>query len=270
MFDYFRQAKADEVAALQKAAANGTLPEPLPERRPSFSGALRAGANACGLSVIAEYKIASPSQGDIALEVTPGAAAAAYASAGASAMSVLTEESKFKGSLSFIHDAWAGGAGCNGLPLLRKDFIFEPLQVLATAATPASAVLLIVKLTPSATLLRELRQTAESFGLECVVEILDEKDLAIARQSGATIIQANARDFSDLSVDLNRSLALARRHAGEADELWIAASGFSRAEELRPAAEAGFTAILAGTALMRGGNPAESLARLTAGLTEGK
>lgn len=270
MFDYFRQVKAAELENLKRAADSGTLPRPWEGERPSFAARLRAGAEAHGLAVIAEYKRASPSQGDIALTVGPAAAAREYAEAGASAMSVLTEESKFKGRLSFISEAWAGGAGRYSLPILRKDFILDYLQVLATAATPAAAILLIVKLTPSADLLRDLRQAAEGFGLSCVVEILDESDLAIARQSGATIIQANARDFSDLSVDLNRSLTLARQHAGEGDELWIAASGFSRPDELKAAREVGFTAALVGTSLMRGGRLAESLSSLTAGLAEGK
>jgi indole-3-glycerol phosphate synthase len=125
---------------------------------------------------------------------------------------------------------------------------------------------LIVKLTPQAARLRELRLLAESFGLQVVVEVLDEADLDLARASGATIIQVNARNFQDMSVDLSRTLDLARRCRAETGELWIAASGFSRPEELTAAAEAGFTAALVGTSLMRDGRPAESLRRLTGAL----
>lgn len=137
----------------------------------------------------------------------------------------------------------------------------------ATAATAASALLLIVGLCPEVEKLRSLREEAESFGLQCVVEVLNEAELEIARKSGADIIQVNARDFHDLSVDLARSLNLARRQV-QNDELWIAASGFSRSEQLLEAKEAGYSAVLVGTALMRGGDLATSLAELSGGLTD--
>lgn len=168
--------------------------------------------------------------------------------------------------MAFIQQAWDGGAEAASLPLLRKDFVFHPLQVRATAATAASALLLIVGLSPEVEKLRSLREEAESFGLQCVVEVLNEAELEIARKSGAGIIQVNARDFHDLSVDVARALNLARRQA-EKDELWIAASGFSRPEQLLEAREAGYSAVLVGTALMRGGDLAAALAELSAGLT---
>jgi indole-3-glycerol phosphate synthase len=266
MFEYFKRAKNVELKALKRLAEAGRLPPLHPEPRLDFAGRLRRRAAEKGLAVIAEYKRASPSQGDIALGVTPDQAALAFIKAGAAAMSILTEKSKFKGRLNFINRAWDGGAELFDLPLLRKDFIFDSLQVRATASGPASALLLIVRLTPDALQLRDLRQEAEAYGLATVVEVFDEADLGAARKSGARIIQANARDFSDLSVDLRRSLDLARRHAGEAEELWIAASGFSKPLELLAAGEAGFTAILAGTALMRGGRLDESLKHLTSAL----
>ncbi len=267
MFGYFREAKRIEIKALKYLAERGRLPEPHRQPRPGFSQNLRRAAAERGLAVIAEYKRASPSQGDIALAVEPGQAALGYARAGAAALSVLTEKSKFKGRLGFIRRARAGGAEASNLPILRKDFIFDPLQIRATAATPASAALLIVGLTPDVPTLRGLREEAESFGLEAVVEIVNEAELDLARASGAAVIQANARDFTDLSVDLERSLSLARRHAQEAPgELWIAASGLARPEDLARVREAGFTAALIGTALMRGGRPEEALAALLSGL----
>lgn len=265
MFEYFHKAKALELKALERLASRGRMPAPFAGGRPLFSDKLRQKAREKGLAVIAEYKRASPSQGNIALTVTPGEAALAYVKAGAAAMSVLTEKSKFKGKRGFIREAFDGGAELFGLPILRKDFIIHPLQVAATASTPASAILLIVKMTPSATQLRALREEAEKYNIESVVEVLDEADLEIARVSGAKIIQVNARDFTDLSVDLERPLGLARRFL-RPGELWIAASGFSRPDQLRAAKNVGFTAVLAGTALMRGGNLAESLAKLTAEL----
>ena len=266
MFKYFKKAKTLEIMALRRLDAAGSLPPPYPGPRLDFADRLRRRAADQGLAVIAEYKRASPSQGDLDLTLGPDQAALAFARGGAAAMSVLTEKSRFRGRRGFIARAWDGGAEHFGLPILRKDFIFDPLQVRATAALPAAALLLIVKLTPQAAKLRELRLLAESFGLQAVVEVLDEADLDLARASGAAIIQVNARDFKDLSVDLNRVLDLARRCGPEAGELWIAASGLSRPEELAAAAEAGFTAALVGTALMYGGRPAEALKRLTGGL----
>ncbi|MFR7733516.1 MAG: hypothetical protein ACLU7D_09240 [Collinsella sp.] len=85
--------------------------------------------------------------------------------------------------------------------MLRKDFIFHQLQVMETASTPASALLLIVRLTPDARELRVLREQAEAYGMQAVVEIFDEGDLALARESGARIIQVNARDLDTLETD---------------------------------------------------------------------
>jgi indole-3-glycerol phosphate synthase len=266
MFDYFKKAKALEIKALERLASAGSLPAPYPGPRLDFAGRLRQKAADQGLAVIAEYKRASPSRGDLNLGLSPGQAVQDFARGGAAAVSILTEKSRFRGRRDFITRAWAGGAERFGLPILRKDFIFDPLQVRATAALPAAALLLIVRLTPDADRLRELRLLAESFGLQAVVEVLDEADLDLARASGAAIIQVNARHFRDLSVDLNRALNLARRQRPETGELWIAASGFSRPEELPAAAEAGFAAVLVGTALMHGGRPAEALEQLTRAL----
>lgn len=269
MFSYFKKAKAIEVKALQRLDKSGRLPPLWSGARLDFSLTLRLAAESKGLAIIAEYKRASPSQGNIALSVEPGQAARAYAQAGASAMSVLTEKSKFKGRLAFVQQAWTGGAREASLPILRKDFIFDRLQVWATAATPASALLLIVGLTPEVDELRALREEAEGFGLQCVVEVFNESELELARKSGAKIIQVNARDFHDLSVNLSRSLNLARRRADKS-ELWIAASGFSRPEELLEAREVGYSAALVGTSLMRGGDLAGSLTKLTSGLIRGE
>lgn len=158
------------------------------------------------------------------MDFPPEEAAKQYAEAGASCLSVLTEETYFKGTLGYLKRMSAPG-----LPLLRKDFIFDRLQVAATAATPASALLLIVRLTPDAALLRSLREQAEAHGIDAVVEIFDEADLALARESGARIIQVNARDLDTLQVDRSACLRLAERfHQAGDNEAWIAASGHLR------------------------------------------
>lgn len=257
----FRDAKRAEIARLIGQAEAGRLPAPFSGARPAFREALRIRPD--GLpAVIAEYKRASPSAGDIAPDLPPEDAAGQYAEAGAACLSVLTEEAHFRGGLAFLGRM----AGC-GLPLLRKDFLFHPLQVAKTAAAPASALLLIVRLTPDAALLRRLREEAEGYGMDAVVEVFDAADLALARAAGSRIIQVNARDLESFTVDRAACLRLADAFRHDADgrgERWIAASGMDRREHLRAAANAGFDAVLLGTALMRGGRPGRALRALLA------
>lgn len=271
----FYRAKQAEVQALRRAAEQGKLPAPLAAPRPDFARAL-LGGGAGGqappqsgkppLAVIAEYKRASPSRGVICESLTVEEAARQYAGAGAAALSILTEETCFHGHLDFLERAAAPGLCRNGpLPLLRKDFIFDVLQVRATAATPASALLLIVRLTPDAALLRQLRETAESLGMQAVVEIFDAEELRMARESGARIIQVNARDLQNFTVNRAACLDLPRSCPPGPHEIWVAASGINRNEHLREAAEAGYTAALVGSALMENGRPGAALSALLSG-----
>ena len=231
--------------------------------RPSFRAALeRGGRNGTPLAVIAEFKKASPSRGVIceALEVED--VARQYAEGGASAVSILTEEKYFKGDIRYLPRA---SGAVPEVPLLRKDFLFHPAQVAATLAAPASAMLLIVRLTPDAGQLRDLREQAEAGGVEAVVEVFDEADLRLARESGARIIQVNARDLATLKVDREACLQLIRKCPPREGELWIAASGMSCRADLEAAADAGYHAALVGSALMEDGTPGESLRRMLAG-----
>lgn len=173
--------------------------------------------------MVAEYKRASPSRGVIREDLDVEEVVRQYAAAGPTPLSILTEETWFHGSLDFLTRAAAPGLyPAAPLPLLRKDFIFDSLQVRATAATPASALLLIVRLTPEARLLRQLREEAEGFGLHAVVEIFDAADLRLARESGARIIQVNARDLQTFAVDRAACLSLARSCPPENGEIWVA------------------------------------------------
>ncbi len=254
MLDRFRQAKTSEIAALQQLAMQGDIPLPFDGERPSFIGALQAKAP---LAVIAEYKRASPSRGDINLGVMPEQAAESYAKAGAGALSVLTEREYFKGDTAFL-ERMAGA----GLPLLRKDFILHPLQVVETAATPASAVLLIARMLDDA-MLRALIFRCQDLGLEPVTEVFDETDLARARDAGAPVIQVNNRDLDTLTVDL----ALSRRLAAfkQPGEFWITASGITGREELEDLLALGFDAALIGSSLMDKDDPGAGLAALLHG-----
>lgn len=256
----FINAKQDELRALRQH-----MPEPLDEsaafpggKRPDFLSALTAPlTDGAPLHIIAEYKRASPSAGTINDERSPQQAARQYAAGGASCMSVLTEQQYFRGNTA---DLSAAAAAAPGLPLLRKDFIFDELQVRQSFATPASALLLIVALTPGISQLRDLRELAESRGLHAVVEIFSEAELDIARASGARIIQVNARNLETFATDRRAGLSLAgRRLPGEC---WIAASAMSRPEHLQDASAAGYQAALIGTALMKSPAPERELRQL--------
>ena len=254
MLDMFRTAKIKEVAALIEMSAKGEMPPPYTGPRPSFVSGLRA---AGPLPVIAEYKRASPSRGDINLTATPESIARAYANAGAGAISVLTEETYFKGSLGFL-----ARMAAPGLPLLRKDFILHPLQVVQTAATPASAFLIIVRMLNDAVLETLLRES-KRHGLEAVVEVFSETDLERAQRASASIIQVNNRDLDSLKTDLSVSRSLVERK--QAHEFWITASGIESHERLASLLDLGFDAALVGTSLMRENDPGRELAELLHG-----
>ncbi len=227
------------------------MPAPFAGERPDFLRALWE--NGPG-AVIAEYKRASPSRGEINMALTPEQVADAYARAGAAAISVLTEETYFKGSLEYLERMRAPG-----LPLLRKDFLLHPVQIVRTAATPASAVLLIARMLEAAEL-RELLALAQVFDLACVVEVFDEADLDKALPLDPEIIQVNNRDLDTLTTDLAVSERLAR-HKGEG-QIWISASGMAAPADVLRVVDAGYDAVLVGTSLMSGADPGAALAAL--------
>ncbi len=253
----FIEAKQAEIEALERIGEENI---PLwPHDRSSFRQAISAGKGG-RIAVIAEYKRASPSRGVICESLSPEEVMRQYAAGGAAAVSVLTEEAYFHGSMHYIERmALAMNEAGRHIPLLRKDFIFHPLQVAATLASPASALLLIVRLTPDIRLLRQLREQAEEGGLDAVVEVFDEQDLALARESGARIIQVNARNLVTLKVDRNACLKLIRAFPPEKGELWVAASGMSCHRDVQDASECGFHAVLIGSSLMENARPRDAL-----------
>ncbi|MFV0422022.1 indole-3-glycerol-phosphate synthase [Oleidesulfovibrio sp.] len=251
MLSRFAKAKEAEIAALKELERTGRLPAPYSGDRPVFSQALKKK----GIVAITEYKRASPSKGDIELGLEPEDVARAYAQAGAGALSVLTEETYFKGHMNYL-DRMAFA----GLPMLRKDFILHPLQIVQTAASPASALLLVVRMLSGAEELRMLLDITHKNNMEAVVEVFDEQDLEIAREAGSRIIQVNNRDLSTLQTDLAISSRLVKER--DAAECWISASGITEPEHRKYVETLGFDAMLVGTALMAGGDPQGSLARL--------
>lgn len=252
MLEKFRLAKEAEINALKKLQDQGHTHQPWILPRPPLRPAL---VHPKSHGIIAEFKRASPSQGDINVDISPLDACLGYARAGASALSILTESRYFKGELNFLVEV-----AQLGLPLLRKDFIIHPLQVLATRATPASAILLIVRMFPNQKELDQIHGLCLDLDLEPVVEIFDHHDLDRAKEIGARIIQVNHRDLDTLQTDLNRSLELVQHK--EAGEIWIGASGISTLAQVQTLKRAGLDALLLGTALMHSHDPGQSLAKL--------
>lgn len=243
----FREAKRDELYRLRF-----TPPTAYYEGiRPLFI------APSDRINVIAEYKRASPSAGVINDKLSPEDVARQYAAGGADMMSVLTEERYFDGRLDYLGRI----AATVKQPLLRKDFIFDELQVRETATTPASAMLLIVSLTPEVEHLRSLIRLADSFGIQPVVEIFSAAELRIAREAGARVIQVNNRDLETLKVDTTVTARLI--HEKQAGEIWIAASGIDSHERLSRLD--GYDAALIGSALMKSAEPGAALRRIIRG-----
>jgi indole-3-glycerol phosphate synthase len=197
-----------------------------------------------GLSLIAEHKRRSPSAGLIREAVPLQDVVGAYERGGAAALSILTEGSRFGGSLDDLRSARAAAR----LPILRKDFIVDPYQVTESLAAGADAILLIVAAL-SVDELTGLHAQAESIGLAVLVEVHDERELEAALVVGATVIGINNRDLTTLEVDTRRTYALLPRLP--AGGVVVAESGFRERAELDELASAGVDAVLVGEALMR-------------------
>lgn len=232
----------DESALMARAMAT-----PPPR---DFAASLRGDRPA----VIAEIKRASPSAGEIA-DVDPGATAQALEGAGAAALSVLTEPRHFDGSLSDLRAARVKVK----IPILRKDFLVHPAQIMEARGAGADAVLLITACLSSSEL-RGMLSTASDLGLASLVETHSNEDLEKALAAEAPIIGVNSRDLESLEVDEELALALAARIP--ADHTVVFESGISTRAQVERALEAGAHAILVGEALMRAKNPAAKLRQL--------
>jgi len=166
----------------------------------------RASLEAHAPAVIAEIKKASPSKGLLAAEFDPPAIARTYEAGGAAALSVLTDEPYFQGSLADLAAARAAVA----LPVLRKDFTIDKVQIVEAAAHGADAILLIAAILTEKQI-RDFREAAESYGLASLVEVHNLRELKMAAGAGADIIGVNNRNLSTFEVKLETSLHLAAR-----------------------------------------------------------
>lgn len=221
-----------------------------------FAAALRR-ASAEGPAVIAELKKASPSRGVIRGSFHVAALASQLESAGAAALSVLTDEEYFQGDIAYLCEASAAAE----LPCLRKDFIVDEFQLLESRANGADAVLLIVAALDPAEL-RRLHAVAREFSLDVLCEVHDEDELGRALDLGCDIIGVNNRDLRTFQVDLNTAVRLGRNIPPGV--LKVAESGLQSGADIRRLRNAGYEAFLIGESLMRAEFPGEALKELLA------
>lgn len=246
------QHKQQEVADLHSRAAilerEGLARKSHPR---SFEEALRGTRPA----IIAEIKKASPSRGLLRPNFHPAFIAHAFEEAGAASLSVLTDRQFFQGSL---HDLEAARAAVN-VPVLRKDFIIDRVQIFEAAAHGADAILLIAAILDVSELMA-FRELASSLGMSSLVEVHNQEDLTKAIDSGAEIIGVNNRDLESFEVSLDTSLRLS--FLMPANSIRVSESGIHTRADIDLLRGAGFNAFLIGESLMRSHNPAASLKAL--------
>lgn len=233
--------KYEEVAALKERGL------PVLERpAPSPRGFLRALIAAPGVAVIAEAKKASPSKGVIQPDFDPVRIAMNYREGGAHCLSVLTDVDFFQGSLAYIPLVRAAV----DLPVLRKDFIIDPLQIEEAHAVGADAILLIAAILETVQL-RDYRLLAESLGMDVLVEVHDERELDAALEAGSRLVGINNRNLNDFSVSLDTTFRLLPRIPQGIPV--VSESGIATVADMRRLKEAGVKAALIGESLMRAG-----------------
>ncbi len=233
----------------------------VPIDRPSLYKTLR---NAQQLKIIAEIKRASPSKGDIAVNIEPVKQASLYENNGAACISVLTEPHFFKGSYDDLHAV----AKTTSIPILCKDFIVENIQIDITKAAGASVILLIVAALPKERL-QLLFDYATSKNLEVLVEVHTKEELMIAIEIGAKILGVNNRNLKTFDVNLAHTKEIAQ-YMTRNDIVLISESGIVSTDDAKFVAESGAKAILVGETLMRTHNVSETMNSLQVPLPVGE
>ncbi|MFO7686012.1 MAG: indole-3-glycerol phosphate synthase TrpC [Desulfobacterales bacterium] len=237
--------KRAEVAEAQKAVPTTDLEQRARARtdlRPFFKSLAQPGPH--GVNVIAEIKRASPSKGVIRENIDPAQYARRYESAGAAAVSVLTDEGFFHGSSSDLRRARAA----TRLPVLRKDFIISSYQVFESVALGADAVLLIVRIL-SEHQLEDYLSLSRELQVDALVEVHSEEEFDIASLAGARLIGVNNRNLDVFKTDLDTSIRLARRF--EPQQIGVAESGIHTREDILKIRTAGIFNFLIGESLVR-------------------
>jgi indole-3-glycerol phosphate synthase len=241
------ETKREEVSQLKSQSIDLSALSNLPPCR-GFQSSIR---RAAGLAVVAEFKKASPSKGPIAPELDSVTMASAYERGGASAISVLTDTRYFQGSLQDLRDIRAHV----NLPVLRKDFIIDELQIAEARLAGADAVLLIVAaLEPNR--LVELSAYAQSIGLDVLIEVHALSELDAALKANPSVLGVNNRNLHTFEVDLNTTRDVIRETPK--GQLVIAESGVHSAEDAQLMLSYGARGILVGESLMRTGHPEDA------------
>ena len=231
--------KKEEVAGLQKSGIRPPGEFIAPPR-----GFTRALLTAPWVAIIAEAKKASPSKGVIEPDFDPVRIATRYEQEGAHAMSVLTDVDFFQGRLDYLVQVRKTVA----LPVLRKDFIIDPIQIKQSHVYGADAILLIAAILDTSQL-HDFRQQAEELGMDVLVEVHDEKEVESALAAGSRLIGINNRNLKDFTVDLNTTFRLQREIPEEIP--LVSESGISTVEDIRALLHQEVTAALIGESLMR-------------------
>jgi indole-3-glycerol phosphate synthase len=258
VLDKIIQAKRARVEASKREVPEERLVEQAIVRRRlsnahTFVSALK---HSPGVNIIAEFKRRSPSKGGIRNDVEPAELARSYQSGGAKAISVLTEQDHFAGSL----DDLGAVREAVSSPVLRKDFVFDQYQVYETAARGADALLLIVAALDDYQLEMLRRITEEELGLDALVEVHNEEEMTRAVAAGSKLIGVNNRNLRTFEVSLETSFRLAAS-APEGTTL-VSESGLNSASDLRRLQKLGFDAFLIGESLMRAEDPESALRAL--------
>ena len=233
--------KKEEVTVLKKNGIRSPEGEVEPPR-----GFIRALTTAPWVAIIAEAKKASPSKGVIQPDFDPARIAVRYEQGGAHAMSVLTDVDFFQGHLDYLVLVRKSV----GLPVLRKDFIIDSLQIDEAHAFGADAILLIAAILDTQQL-HDFRQQAEEMGMDVLVEVHNEQEVESALAAGSRLIGINNRNLKDFSVDLNTTFRLQQEIPAEIP--LVSESGISTVDDIRKLLHNGVTAALIGESLMRSG-----------------
>ena len=210
-----------------------------------------------GVKIIAEIKKASPSKGIINENIDPVVVAKQYVEGGADSISVLTEEKFFLGRNKYLMDV-KKEVPC---PVLRKDFIIDEYQIYQSKVIGADAILLIVTVLQERT--KELYNLSKQLGLECLVEVHDEKELELALEAGAEVIGVNNRNLKDFTVSLDTTKNLIS--SVPKDVVKVSESGIRAKEDINYLRSLGVNAFLIGETLMRSGNVIQELRKLKGG-----
>lgn len=242
--------KKQEVARLK---ADGLRQPEQPVEPPR--GFLQSLVQSSEIAVIAEVKKASPSKGIISLDFEPAAIAASYEKGGAEAISVLTDEKFFQGSLDYIPLV----RQTVKLPVIRKDFIIHDLQIEEAANYGADAILLIAAILDQQQI-RDYEQMSAGLGMDVLVEVHDEKELEKVLAAGSSLIGINNRDLRDFTVNLNTTARLLKEIPASVST--VSESGIKDHEDMKLLQDQGVTAALIGESLMCAGDRSAALRRL--------